>query len=58
MADVIIRNGRIIDGTGNPWYRGDVSITGAAIHEVGRVTESASTVIDAQDRVRRAPQHE
>ncbi|HXI11677.1 MAG TPA: D-aminoacylase [Thermoanaerobaculia bacterium] len=25
--DLIIRNGRIVDGTGNPWYRGDVAIT-------------------------------
>jgi len=26
--DVLIRNGRILDGTGNPWYRADIGITG------------------------------
>ncbi|MCY7421542.1 MAG: hypothetical protein LH478_07345 [Chitinophagaceae bacterium] len=25
-VDVLIKNGRIIDGTGNPWYRGDIAI--------------------------------
>ena len=48
MADVIIRNGRIIDGAGNPWYHGDVAVTGGAISAVGEVRESAPTVIDAQ----------
>ena len=23
-SDVVIRNGRIVDGTGSPWYQGDV----------------------------------
>ena len=31
MFDVIIRHGRIVDGTGNPWVRGDVAIAGASI---------------------------
>ena len=48
MADVIIRNGKIIDGAGNPWYHGDVAVTGGAISAVGEVRESAPTVIDAQ----------
>jgi dihydroorotase/N-acyl-D-amino-acid deacylase len=29
--DLLLRNGRIIDGTGTPWYRGDVAIKGDAI---------------------------
>src|SRR5262245_5535225 len=33
--DVLIRNGRIVDGTGAPWYRGDVAITGDRIAAVG-----------------------
>jgi hypothetical protein len=28
--DVLIRNGRILDGTGNPWYRADIGITAIA----------------------------
>jgi len=28
VLDVLIRNGRVIDGTGNPWYRADVGIRG------------------------------
>ena len=27
MADIIIRNGRVVDGTGNPWFRADIAIT-------------------------------
>ncbi len=48
MADVIISNGKIIDGAGNPWFHGDVAVSGGAISAVGEVRESAPTVIDAQ----------
>lgn len=34
--DLLIRGGRIIDGTGNPWYLGDVGIQGDRIVAVGR----------------------
>ena len=33
--DVVISNGRIVDGTGNPWFHGDVGITGDRITYVG-----------------------
>lgn len=26
MVDLIIRNGKIIDGTGSPWYYGDIAV--------------------------------
>ena len=29
--DLILRNGRIVDGTGSPWYRADIAIRGDAI---------------------------
>jgi N-acyl-D-amino-acid deacylase len=46
--DVLIRNGRIIDGTGNPWYSGDVAIRGDRIVTTGRLGPvSAKRVIDA-----------
>ena len=47
--DIIIRNGRVIDGLGNPWFRADVGITQGRIAAVGRLdSSSAETVIDAQ----------
>ena len=35
--DLVIRNGRIVDGTGNPWFVGDVAIRGDRIVAVGAV---------------------
>src|SRR5207237_7215352 len=35
--DLAIRNGIIVDGSGNPWFRGDVAIRGDHIIVVGRV---------------------
>src|SRR4051812_4766355 len=35
--DLVLRNGTIVDGTGNPWYRGDLAIRGGRIVAVGRV---------------------
>ena len=50
--DVLIRNGRVMDGSGNPWLRADVGITGDRIAAVGRLTEATATrVIDAHDRI-------
>ena len=50
--DLIIRNGRIVDGTGNPWFRGDVALRGDRIVAVGRrLAGSAKREIDAQGLV-------
>ncbi|GAB4161444.1 MAG: hypothetical protein Tsb009_38710 [Planctomycetaceae bacterium] len=47
--DVVIVNGRIVDGTGAPWYRGDVGIRNGKIAKIGRISPSAGrTVIDAR----------
>lgn len=47
--DLLITNGRIIDGTGNPWFHGDVAIVGDKIVAVGRVPAGkAKRVIDAK----------
>jgi N-acyl-D-aspartate/D-glutamate deacylase len=49
--DILIRNGRVLDGTGTPWYRADIGIRGDRIVAVGALTASkARSVVDAQDR--------
>src|ERR1700687_3897504 len=35
--DLLIRNGKIVDGSGNPWFHGDIAIRGERIVAVGRV---------------------
>ena len=35
--DIIIENGRVIDGAGNPWFRADVGIVGDRIEAVGKL---------------------
>jgi N-acyl-D-amino-acid deacylase len=47
MYDLLIRNAKVIDGTGNPWFAGNVAISGPSIAAVGRVTGEASRVIEA-----------
>ena len=50
--DVIIANGRIVDGTGAPWFRGDVGITGDRITVIGALNgATAATRIDAANLV-------
>lgn len=39
--DLIIRNGTVIDGTGEPRYRADVAIAQGRIVEVGKVSDGA-----------------
>ena len=46
--DVLIRGGRVIDGTGNPWYYADIGVTGDRIVAFGELTGATATrVIDA-----------
>lgn len=47
MHDLIIRNGRIIDGTGNPAFIGDVAVKDGLITQVGQVDGKAKKEIDA-----------
>ena len=51
-ATLLIRNARIIDGTGNPWYRGSIAVEGGRITAVGpNLDQPAGRVIDAEDKV-------
>jgi N-acyl-D-amino-acid deacylase len=48
-ADVVIRNGRILDGTGNSWYQGDVAIKDGKILKIGVLQNvQATKTIDAK----------
>ena len=50
--DILIVNGRVLDGSGNPWMRLDIGVRGDRIVAVGRLTGSPATlVVDAKDRV-------
>ena len=54
LPDLIITNGRIVDGTGNSWYRADLSIKGDRIMEVKKgLTQKYPTVkvIDAGNKI-------
>ena len=47
--DVLIQNGRIVDGRGNPWYCGEVAVQGGRLAAVGRhVPGEALARVDAQ----------
>src|SRR5215212_11318554 len=50
--DLLIRNGRIIDGTGSPWYAGDVAVREGRIATIGRFgAVAAKQTIDAAGKV-------
>jgi len=50
--DVVIRNGHIVDGTGSPWYSGDVGIRQGRIAAIGNLAGAhAANVIDARGMV-------
>lgn len=48
--DLVIRNGRVLDGAGNPWIRADVAIRDGRVVKIGIVEGSAARVIDADGR--------
>lgn len=48
MFDLILKGGRVVDGSGSPWYCGDVGIKGDRIAAIGKLEPSqASRIIDA-----------
>ncbi len=50
--DVLISGARVIDGTGNPWFRADVGIRGDVIAEIGSLSDRGATrTIEARDRI-------
>jgi dihydroorotase/N-acyl-D-amino-acid deacylase len=50
--DLIIRNGNVIDGTGNPWYQADVGIYRDKVVAIGKLdAKMAKRVVDATGKV-------
>ena len=52
MPETLIRNTRIVDGTGAPWYRGDLIIAGGKIQGIGYGLQAGpdAVVVDADER--------
>jgi len=51
MADLVIRNAQIVDGSGGPSTHGDVAVSGDRITEVGEVADTGDREIDAEGRL-------
>lgn len=52
MYDLLIKNGRIIDGTGSPWYYNDVAVKNGKIVKIGKLSDAeANEIIDADNHV-------
>ncbi len=52
MYELILRKGKIVDGTGNPWFRADIAISEGRIAQIGDLSrETADRVLDAEDLV-------
>jgi N-acyl-D-amino-acid deacylase len=50
--DLLITNARIIDGAGNPWFRGSVAVKDGKIAKIGRLENaSAKQTIDAENKI-------
>ena len=50
--DLVITNGHIIDGTGSPWYSGDVGIRDGRIAAIGNLSGAArKRTVDAKGKV-------
>lgn len=52
MYDIVIKNGKIISGCGNPWYKADIGIIGDTISHIGNISEKdANEIVDAEDLI-------
>ncbi|ELY92306.1 N-acyl-D-amino-acid deacylase [Natrialba hulunbeirensis JCM 10989] len=49
--DTVIRNGRLVDGTGSPWFNGDVAVRDGRIAAIGTVSGTGATELDADGHV-------
>lgn len=52
MYDIIVKNGKIIDGCGNPWFRADIGISDGKLVRIGNLAQAeAKETIDAAGQV-------
>src|SRR3954462_3223081 len=50
--DVLIRNARVVDGTGNPWFYSDIAVKNGKIAAIGKLEgKTADRTIDAAHRI-------
>jgi N-acyl-D-amino-acid deacylase len=48
VFDILIKNGRLVDGAGNPWFNADIGIAKGRITRIGKIADvKAETIIDA-----------
>lgn len=45
MYDLLIRDARVVYGTGNPWFRVDIGVKNGSITAVGRIEDKAGRII-------------
>jgi N-acyl-D-amino-acid deacylase len=52
LYDLLITNARIVDGSGNPWFRADVAIKDGRVARIGRLgPDTAARTIDARGQI-------
>jgi N-acyl-D-amino-acid deacylase len=51
MYDLILKNGKISDGSGNPWFRGEVGILNGKIKNIGQISGDSTCTLDINNLV-------
>ena len=51
MYDIIFKNARIVDGTGSPWYKGDLAVKDGKIAAIGKISGGGGRVVDCNSKV-------
>ena len=49
--DLLIKNGRVLDGTSSPYFRKDIGIKSGKIEKIGKTDGTAAKVIDAKNQI-------
>ena len=48
MLDLLVKNGKVFTGAGNPWFFSDIGVKNGVIAEIGRINKKAEKIIDAK----------